>query len=282
MLSAAARQQIEAELAALERQTGDQVAVLIVKSLDGEALEEYSVKVAHTWKLGQKGKDDGVLLFLSRDDRKIRIEVGYGLEGTLTDLQSHEIVDGQIRPRFQSGDFDGGIEQGVAAIAQVLAGHPLPPPAASAPAAARMPIGQRIVFGILFCVVIGIFSCLALILRGVQSWFLYAFLTPFYLAFPLVAAGPAAAAASTGLWLIAFPVVKYLRRNAPPAKPGRSGFWARMASTDGSWTSGAGGWSSADSGASSSSGSDSFSSGGSDSFSGGGGDFGGGGSSGSW
>src|ERR1700676_1122050 len=80
LLWAAARQRIDGELGALEREPGDQVAVLIVQSLGGEPLEDYSVKVAQTWKLGQKGKDNGILLLISRDDRRLRIEVGYGLE----------------------------------------------------------------------------------------------------------------------------------------------------------------------------------------------------------
>jgi len=146
LLSAAARQRIDGELAALERESGDQVAVLIVQSLGGEPLEEYSIKVAQTWKLGQKGKDNGILLLIARDDRKLRIEVGYGLEGTLTDLLSNEIIDQVVRPRFRQGDFDGGVEQGVDAIVKVLHGQPLPARPA-APAAGAMPIGSALFSG---------------------------------------------------------------------------------------------------------------------------------------
>jgi len=240
LLSAAARQRIESELAALERETGDQVAVLVVQSLGGEPLEEYSVKVAHTWKLGQKGKDNGILLLLSREDRKVRIEVGYGLEGTLTDLRSNEIVDQVIRPRFRQGDFDGGVEQGVDAIVKVVHGQPLPSPAAvPAPAPARggaMPLAGRIVGGLIFLVVVGAFSVIALFTRGPQSWFLYVFLVPFYLAFPFAFAGPVAAAALTGLWLLGFPIVKTLRRRqagSPPAAHWRSGFLGGLAASSG-------------------------------------------------
>jgi uncharacterized protein len=270
LLSATARQRIEGELAALEGQAGDQVAVLIVASLAGEPLEDYSVKVAQTWKLGQKGKSNGVLLFISRDDRKMRVEVGYGLEGTLTDLRSHEILDEVIRPRFQQGDFDGGVEQGVDAIVKILHGQPLPPrPAAPAAGAAQMPLAGRLLFGALFCFIIGIFSFFAVASRGCQSWFLYLFLTPFYIAFPIAFAGPAVAAVLTAVWLIGFPIVKLLRRGEEgktPAKGEKGGFWGGLAA-------GAGGGGFFSGGGFSSSGGG---------FSGGGGSFGGGGSSGGW
>jgi uncharacterized protein len=289
LLSAAARQRIDAELAALERDSGDQVAVLVLQSLDGEPLEEYSVKVAQTWKLGQKGKDNGILLLISRDDRKLRIEVGYGLEGTLTDLRSNEIVDQVIRPRFQQGDFDGGVEQGVDAIVEVLHGQP-PPARPAAPAAGAMPIGARIVFGLIFLVVVGVFSMVALATRGAQSWFLYVFLIPFYLAFPFAFAGPVAALALAGLWLIGFPIVKTLRRGAPVSSgKDRGGFWGGIVTGMGS----GGGLFSGSSSDSGSFGGSSFGGGSSDSgsfggsssdsgFSGGGGSFGGGGASGGW
>src|ERR1700724_64065 len=218
LLSAAARQRSDGERGALGGETGDQVAVLIVQSLGGEPLEEYSVKVAQTWKLGQKGKDNGILRLISRDDRKLRIEVGYGLEGTLTDLRSNEIIDQVIRPQFRQGDFDGGVEQGVDAIVKILHGQPLPARPA-APAAGAMPIGGRIIFALVFLVVVGVFSLVALATRGAQSWFLYVFLIPFYVAFPFAFAGPVVAAALTGLWLIGFPIVKALRGRARRASP---------------------------------------------------------------
>ncbi|HVT61151.1 MAG TPA: TPM domain-containing protein [Thermoanaerobaculia bacterium] len=271
LLSAAAKQKIDGELAALERQTGDQVAVLIVASLGGEPLEEYSVKVAQTWKLGQKGKDNGILLFISRDDRKMRIEVGYGLEAKLTDLQSHEILDAVITPRFRQADFDGGVEQGVDAIVKVLHGEPLPPrPAAAAAGTADMPAGDRLiftlVFGLVFVVVVGTFSVVAVASRGFQSWFLYVFLTPFYIAFPTAVAGPTVALVFTALWLVGFPILKHTlgRRGSLLAAAGhhRGGFWGGFIGAASGGMRGGG------------------SSGGG--FSGGGGSFGGGGASGGW
>ncbi|HXO39951.1 MAG TPA: TPM domain-containing protein, partial [Thermoanaerobaculia bacterium] len=233
-----------------------------------EPLEEYSVKVAQTWKLGQKGKDNGILLLISRDDRKLRIEVGYGLEGALTDLRSNEIIDQVIRPQFRQGNFDGGVEQGVDAIVKVLHGQPLPAPPA-APAAGAMPIGGRIIFGLVFLIVVGVFSLIALATRGAQSWFLYVFLLPFYLAFPFAFAGPVVAVALTGLWLVGFPIVKALRRGAPVgAGKHRGGFWGGIVTSTGS---SGGFFSGGGSGGSSGGG-----------FSGGGGSFGGGGASGGW
>jgi uncharacterized protein len=290
LLSAAARQRIEGELAALERETGDQVAVLVVASLGGEPLEEYSVKVAQTWKLGQKGKDNGILLFISRDDRKMRIEVGYGLEGKLTDLQSREILDDVIRPRFREGDFDGGVERGVDAIVKVLHGEPLPPPrpAASQTGVADMPVGQRVlftlVFALFFVAVVGTFSVVAVVSRGFQSWFLYAFLTPFYIAFPFAIGGPIVALFLAALWLIGFPILKHSLsgRIAHLAKAGHhpKGFWGSFVAGVAGGRAGGGGGFSGGGGGGFSGGGGSFGGGGG--FSGGGGSFGGGGASGGW
>lgn len=275
LLSAAARQRIEGELAALERETGDQVAVLIVPSLGGEPLEEYSVRVAQTWKLGQKGKDNGVLLLVSRDDRRLRIEVGYGLEGKLTDLQSREILDGLIRPRFRQGDFDGGVEQGVHAIVEAVHGRPPAAQPAAAGAGADTPVGQRIFFTLfmsfIFVVVVGVFSLVAVASSGSLSWFLYAFLTPFYLAFPLAIFGSAAGLTMVLLWLAGFPILKHRLggRGGPLARAAhRGGFWGGFV---GGVAGGGGGRGGFFGGGSSGGG-----------FSGGGGGFGGGGASGGW
>src|SRR5207244_7554956 len=104
------------ELAAHERRTGNQVAVLTLPSLQGEPLEEFSHRVATTWKLGQKGTDNGVLILVVPNDRKVRIEVGYGLEGALTDVKSSCIIREEMVPRFRNGDFPGVIAHGVKAV----------------------------------------------------------------------------------------------------------------------------------------------------------------------
>ena len=123
MISPQARAAIEAKLRALEESESTQVAILTVPSLEGEPIEDYSIKVAEAWKIGRKGKDNGVLLIVSKNDRKIRIEVGYGLEGRLTDLQSGRIIREIIRPAFMKGDFDAGFIAGTDAIVAAVKGE---------------------------------------------------------------------------------------------------------------------------------------------------------------
>lgn len=110
------------ELEAHEAKTSNQVAVLTLPSLEDEPLETFSHRVAATWKLGQKGTENGVLLLIALRERKVRIEVGYGLEGTLTDLRSAHIIRQEIVPRFRSGDLPGGIAAGVQAILSTIEG----------------------------------------------------------------------------------------------------------------------------------------------------------------
>ncbi|MGE4545268.1 MAG: YgcG family protein [Pedobacter sp.] len=122
ILSPATKQQLEQGLSEFERSDSTQLVVLTIPSLEGEVLEEYSLKVAESWGIGQRGKDNGALLLIARDERKIRIEVGYGLEGQLTDLLTGRIIDQEITPRFRSGDYDGGVMAGVNAMAQAVRG----------------------------------------------------------------------------------------------------------------------------------------------------------------
>ena len=110
------------DLEAHEAKASNQVVILILPSLEGEPLETFSHRVATTWKLGQKGTENGVLLFLALRERKVRIEVGYGLEGTLTDLRSAHIIRQEIVPRLRSGDLPGGIVAGVQAILGTIEG----------------------------------------------------------------------------------------------------------------------------------------------------------------
>ena len=118
---------LSAELATHEARTGNQVAVLTLPSLEGESLEEFSHRVATAWKLGRKGTDNGVLILVVPNDRKVRIEVGYGLEGALTDLKSSRIIREEIVPRFRNGDFPGGIAAGVKAVLGTIEGTYTPP-----------------------------------------------------------------------------------------------------------------------------------------------------------
>jgi uncharacterized protein len=113
----------------LETRKGSQVAVLIVPTTAPETIEQYSIRVAEAWKIGRKKIDDGALLVVAKNDRKLRIEVGYGLEGALNDVTAKRIIDEIITPKFRNGDFAGGISDGVDRIIGIIEGEPLPAPA---------------------------------------------------------------------------------------------------------------------------------------------------------
>ena len=123
MLSPATKQQLESVLAALEKSDSTQLAVLTIPSLEGENLEDFSLKVVEKWKLGQKSIDNGALLLIAKNDRKLRIEVGYGLEGVLTDLTSGRIIRDIITPQFRNGNFDQGVINGVSAMIAAVRGE---------------------------------------------------------------------------------------------------------------------------------------------------------------
>jgi len=126
---------LETRLKELENTDSTQIAVLILPSLEGEALEDFSERTASAWSLGQKGRDNGALLLVAMRERKLRIEVGYGLEGSLTDARSRRIIETEILPRFRQQDFSGGIDAGVAAIIATVRGtyQPSEPPRKASP-----------------------------------------------------------------------------------------------------------------------------------------------------
>ncbi|HWR00998.1 MAG TPA: TPM domain-containing protein [Chlorobaculum sp.] len=123
MISPQARVDINAKLKALEESESTQIVILTIPSLEGEPIENFSIRVAEAWKIGQKGKDNGILLIVSKNDRKIKIEVGYGLEGRLTDLQSGRIINDIVKPAFKSGDVDAGFIAGVDALIASVKGE---------------------------------------------------------------------------------------------------------------------------------------------------------------
>jgi uncharacterized protein len=129
-LTSEQRAGLEQKLAAFEAKKGSQIAVLIVPTTQPEAVEQYAVRVQETWKLGRKGVDDGVLMVIAKNDRKLWIEVGYGLEGVLADAIAKRIIEEEIVPRFKQGDFAGGVAAGAERIMRVIDGEPLPPPKA--------------------------------------------------------------------------------------------------------------------------------------------------------
>ena len=121
---------LEQTLQAFEARKGSQIAVLMVNTTAPEAIEQYSLRVVEQWKLGRKKVDDGALLLVAKNDRTMRIEVGYGLEGALNDATAKRIIAEVITPAFKQGDFYGGITAGVGRMISVVDGEPLPPPAA--------------------------------------------------------------------------------------------------------------------------------------------------------
>jgi uncharacterized protein len=265
LLSAGTMAEVEQLLKAHQDSTSNQVVVLTVQSLDGEDIESYAVRVAQTWKLGQKGKDNGVLFIVARDDRKVRIEVGRGLEGDLTDAICSAIIRREILPQFKSGDYDQGIRAGVAAILAAIRGAYTPDDESAQP----IGIGALIMgFGI-FLVVIGVFTMIALFSHGFASWFLYVFLIPFWAMFPMVLLGTIAGGALFVSYLLGFPIAKFLFARTLKGQ----NLMKQWKKSMGSGSGFGGGWGSSGGSGSSDSGS---------SFSGGGGSFSGGGSSGSW
>jgi uncharacterized protein len=125
-LSAEQKTALEQTLQALEARKGSQLAVLMVPTTAPETIEQYALRVAEQWKLGRKKVDDGAILVIAKDDRTLRIEVGYGLEGALNDATSKRIISEIITPRFKQGDFNGGITAGIDRIIRVIDGEPLP------------------------------------------------------------------------------------------------------------------------------------------------------------
>lgn len=127
-LSPAERQALEAKLADWEARTTNQLTILMVPTTRPEAIEAYTIRLAEAWRIGQKGKDNGAILVVAKDDKQMRIEVGYGLEGVLTDITSHRIITETIAPLFSKGQFAAGLQAGVDRIISVVSeGKPLPP-----------------------------------------------------------------------------------------------------------------------------------------------------------
>ncbi len=239
------------QLAAHEAQSSNQVAVLIVPSLEGESLEEFSHRVATTWKLGQKGTDNGVLLLVAIQERKVRIEVGYGLEGVLTDARSAQIIRNEIVPRFRAGDMPGGVTAGINAIIKTIEGT-YQASEKGAPRQESDVIGQVAIAVIVGLLVGLVFMNIHRLIGPVAGAGISALLAP-WLVPALMASG------ITLLLLLAI---------------GASGTGGRRSRSSGmedwvGYSSRGGGW-----------GGGSFGGGGG--FSGGGGDFGGGGASGNW
>lgn len=128
ILSAAEQQALEDKLAAFEQQKGAQLAILIVPTTRPETIEQFGIRVVEAWKLGRKGVDDGLLLLVAKDDRALRIEVGYGLEGVIPDAVGKRVIEEVIVPRLRAGEFAAGLDAGIGRLTALISGEPLPPP----------------------------------------------------------------------------------------------------------------------------------------------------------
>jgi uncharacterized protein len=275
ILSPETRQLLTDQLKAHEDRTTNQIAVLTVPTLDGESIEDYAADVFNAWKLGQQDKDNGILIVIAPNDRRMRIEVGYGLEPTLTDALAGRIIRHLMTPKFKNGDYDGGITDGALAVIDLLEGGELPETAGgeddsngSFLQGPDLPLRERILIGAFIFGIIGLFTIVGILTPGV-GWFIYFFLIPFWAIFPTVVLGSKGAFVCLVTYFIGFPIIKLLLRNTKWYKKARKNLRTKGRGSIGgfSFTSGGSGrsWSS-----------------GSSSFSGGGGSSGGGGASGSW
>jgi uncharacterized protein len=250
-LSGGAVNQLETELADFEAKKGSQIAVLIVPSTQPEEIEQYGIRVAEQWKLGRKGVDDGAILLVAKNDRQVRIEVGYGLEGALSDAISNRIIDETIRPHFKSGDYDAGVEEGVKQMISVVDGEPLPAPDRRWERKSGM--GNLLPLGLVLVVVA------SGVLRAI-----------FGRLFGSLATGGLAGGI---VWLISHLLALGLGAGVVAF------LFAMLLGSGRGWSAGSGGWRGGFGGGI---GGGSFGGGGGGGFSGGGGSFGGGGASGSW
>ena len=284
VLKPATRERVAALAKAHEDKTSDQIAVLTIPTLGGESVEEFATRVFEAWKLGQNGKDNGVLVVVAPQDRKMRIEVGYGLEGTLTDVAASRIIRNAMTPAFKNGDFDRGIEDGVAAVVAQLEGQ-----AATSGTTASfadtstsgggkptfkiegpdIPWYMRILLGCFIFGVIGVFTVVGVMTPG-MGWFLYVFLIPFWAMFPIMVIGPKATVGVLALYVIGYPIAKLWVARQPWYTKAAADLKAKGTTTIGGMVITSGGSSSSGGGGSSGG------------FSGGGGSSGGGGASGSW
>jgi uncharacterized protein len=249
------------KLGDLEARKGSQIAVLIVPTTEPETIEQYSIRVAEAWKIGRRRIDDGALVVVAKNDRKLRIEVGYGLEGALNDATARRIIDEIITPRFRSGDFAGGISAGIDRMIRVIDGEKLPEPEPSAqrqgPGSFSLidPLNPFLIIPVLLLG--GLMrSVLGRLIGSVATGGLVALLA-WYLF------GSVLAAVLAGIIASIFVMFSDSITSPVPGR-GRSGGWVAGGGGGGSWSGG------------------SSSSGDSGGFSGGGGSFGGGGASGSW
>jgi len=268
---------LESRLKIYEDSTSNQLAILIVPSLDGVPIEEYSLRVAEKWKLGKKGKDNGALLLIAIDDHKMRIETGSGLEGVLPDAICSRIIRNELAPNFRKGDYDAGVNAAVNAMIAAIGGEYKADSGDNDGGFRASDFGwkERLLVGAFVFGILGMFTFIGLVSKGCAGWFLYVFLIPFYAVFPAAILGAYGGLTLLGVYAIGFPIFRVIIGRTAWGKRlaenfgntrNRGGGSSGSGWSGGGWSSGGGGgWSSGGSG-----------------FSGGGGGFSGGGASGSW
>jgi uncharacterized protein len=285
ILSENTRKSLSEILKEHEDKTTNQIVFLSIHSLEGESIEDYANEVFNDWKIGQKDKDNGILIVVVPEERKMRIEVGYGLEGDLPDVLAGRIIRNIMAPSFREGDYDGGVTKGAQAIIDVLEWKNLPETqeadendnssvkdSLSDFESPDMSITARILLGAFIFGILGMFTILGIMTPGV-GWFLYLFLIPFWAMFPIVVLGAKGALILFFVYLIIYPGAKLYLRKFPWYKQAKKDLKTKGKASIGGFT-----FTSGSSGGSWSSGSHSSSGG----FSGGGGSSGGGGASGGW
>ncbi len=174
-------QQLDRKLADLEARKGSQIAILLIPSLDGEDIASFGIRVAEKWKVGRKGVDDGAILIVAKNDHKLRIEVGYGLEGAIPDAIAKRVIAEIITPKFREGDFAGGINAGVDQLIRLINGESLPAPAkqsGSNPAALGSAFIFSLIGGVIGGAILSMFvgrtagSLLGAVGAGLAGWLL--------------------------------------------------------------------------------------------------------------
>jgi uncharacterized protein len=259
-LSASDIASLTQKLKDLEQRKGSQIAVLIVPTTQPETIEQFSIRVAEAWKIGRRKIDDGALLVIAKNDRHLRIEVGYGLEGSLTDITTKRIIDEDITPQFRSGDFAGGISAGLDHMIRIVDGEQMPapePPHWQSPGLSEYIDPLNPIVLVFVFILAGILrTALGRLIGSAATGGTAAFLVWLFF-------GSLAASALVGLvvFLFAFMFDVFSQFGSPSGLGRRSGW------PGGSYSGGGGGWSGGSGGGG---------------FSGGGGSFGGGGASGSW
>lgn len=279
ILSDETRQLLSEILKEHEMRTTNQVVVLTIPSLEGESIEDFAYKVFNDWKLGQEDKDNGILIVVVPNERRMRIEVGYGLEGTIPDILAGRIIQNIMAPRFRDGDFDGGVTDGVNAVLAVLNGEQLEDDTDYSVAETYglsnledpdLPLGMRILLGGFIFGIIGLFTILGIMTPGF-GWFLYVFLIPFWAMFPIIVVGTKGALICFICYLVLYPVTKLYLKSTDWYKKAKADLKTKGTASIGGFRFSSGGsggsWSSGSSGGG---------------FSGGGGSSGGGGASGGW